>query len=81
MKVPGDAWLEWRITDEPGEGTTLCQLARFHPRGVAGRAYWWPLLPVHRVIWKRLALRLVAAAEQRDRGHDDSGARRSPDAG
>lgn len=62
MKVPGDAWLEWRVTEEP-EGTTLCQLARFHPRGVAGRAYWWPLLPIHQVIWKRLALRLAAEAE------------------
>jgi uncharacterized protein YbjT (DUF2867 family)/uncharacterized protein YndB with AHSA1/START domain len=64
MKVPGDAWLEWRITSERGT-TTLCQLARFHPRGVAGRAYWWSLLPIHQVIWKRLARRLTAEAEAR----------------
>jgi uncharacterized protein YbjT (DUF2867 family)/uncharacterized protein YndB with AHSA1/START domain len=65
MKVPGDAWLEWRITaDDDGRGATLCQLARFHPRGVAGRLYWWALLPVHQVIWRRLARRLVAVAEQ-----------------
>jgi hypothetical protein len=34
--LPGDAWLEWKVdTDEAG--TRLCQLARFHPRGLAGR--------------------------------------------
>ena len=62
MKVPGDAWLEWRI-DADDRGTRLCQRARFHPRGVAGRAYWWVLLPIHRVMWRLLARRLVAAAE------------------
>ena len=36
----------------------------FHPRGIAGRAYWWLLLPVHVVIWRRLAERLVEVAEQ-----------------
>ena len=66
MKVPGDAWLEWSITTDPDSGrTTLCQLARFHPRGVAGRLYWWLLLPLHAVIWRGLVRRLVAAAESR----------------
>lgn len=65
MKVPGDAWLEWRVVDNAPGPTELRQLARFHPRGVAGRIYWWALLPIHKVIWKRLAERLVAAAELR----------------
>lgn len=63
MKVPGDAWLEWRITDEGDGNTSLRQLARFHPRGLSGRAYWWLLLPIHKIIWKQLALRLAADAE------------------
>ena len=66
MKVPGDAWLEWQVdTDpEPADGTTtLRQMATFHPRGVAGRAYWWVLLPIHKIIWKRLAERLVELTE------------------
>jgi uncharacterized protein YbjT (DUF2867 family)/uncharacterized protein YndB with AHSA1/START domain len=62
MKVPGDAWLEWTITAD-GDRTTLCQLALFHPRGVAGRLYWWVLLPPHAFIFRRLARRLVAVAE------------------
>jgi uncharacterized protein YbjT (DUF2867 family)/uncharacterized protein YndB with AHSA1/START domain len=63
MKVPGEAWLEWRISSEDGR-SSLRQLARFHPRGVTGRAYWWLLLPIHKVIWKRLARRLVDIAQQ-----------------
>jgi uncharacterized protein YbjT (DUF2867 family) len=64
MKLPGDAWLEWRITsDGDGGPSALYQLARFHPRGVAGRLYWWSLLPIHRVIWRRLARRLAATAQ------------------
>ncbi|MFN0090067.1 MAG: SDR family oxidoreductase [Acidimicrobiales bacterium] len=68
MKVPGDAWLQWDLgTDEKTGRTTLCQLARFHPRGIAGRLYWWLLLPVHAVIWRALARRLVADAAARVR--------------
>jgi uncharacterized protein YbjT (DUF2867 family) len=63
MKVPGAAWLEWRITEIDGGGTRLRQLARFHPRGLTGRAYWWILLPIHKIMWKQLAQRLVANAE------------------
>lgn len=63
MKVPGGAWLEWRIVVGDDGRTHLHQLARFTPRGVAGRGYWWILLPIHKVIWKQLALRLAAAAE------------------
>ncbi len=61
MRVPGAAWLEW--TMEPtATGTHLVQRARFHPRGVWGRAYWYALLPFHHVIFQRLATRLAAAA-------------------
>ena len=62
MKVPGDAWLEWKVVDEGDGRTMLRQRARFHPRGLAGRAYWWVLLPIHKVIWTRMARRLAAAA-------------------
>ncbi len=64
MKVPGDAWLEWRITGGPDDAATeLRQLARFHPRGITGRAYWWLLLPIHKVMWRKLAERIVAGTE------------------
>jgi hypothetical protein len=61
MKVPGEAWLEWTVTCDDDGPTILCQHARFHPRGIAGRLYWWSLLPFHRVIWRGLADRLAGA--------------------
>jgi uncharacterized protein YbjT (DUF2867 family)/uncharacterized protein YndB with AHSA1/START domain len=57
MKVPGEAWLEWTL--EPDErGTNVVQKARFHPRGVWGRVYWYAMLPFHHLIFGRLATRL-----------------------
>lgn len=63
MRLPGRAWLEWRIT--PGDRTTLEQRALYHPHGLWGRAYWYSLLPFHAVIFGRLARALVAVAEKR----------------
>jgi hypothetical protein len=65
MVVPGRAWLEYSIEPE-GEGSRLLQSARFHPRGLWGRLYWYSLLPFHALIFGRLAARLAAAAEGRD---------------
>ncbi len=59
MKVPGDAWLEWTMEPE-GNGTRLVQKARFHPRGVWGRVYWYSMLPFHHFIFGRLAAALAA---------------------
>jgi hypothetical protein len=62
MRLPGDAWLEWAITPEPG-GSRLTQRARFHPRGLLGRMYWYGVAPFHAFIFGRLARRLAALAE------------------
>ena len=64
MRLPGDAWLEWQIS-EAAEGVLLRQRARFHPRGVMGRLYWWMLVPVHALIFRQLIARLAVAAEER----------------
>lgn len=75
MKVPGEAWLEWGITDDGLGSSRLRQLARFHPRGVTGRAYWWVLLPIHKIIWKQLAQRLADRAEASTSQPDGHGSR------
>lgn len=64
MKVPGDAWLEWTVEPE-GDGTRLVQKARFHPRGVWGRVYWYAMLPFHHRIFRELARRVARHAEAR----------------
>jgi uncharacterized protein YbjT (DUF2867 family) len=53
MRLPGRAWLEFEATPERG-GTRIRQTARFDPAGVAGRLYWYGLLPIHAAIFRRM---------------------------
>jgi uncharacterized protein YbjT (DUF2867 family) len=64
MRLPGEAWLEWRVRRD-GDQTFLDQTARFRPRGLAGRLYWYAMFPFHRLIFGRMARRIAAAAEAR----------------
>lgn len=66
MRLPGRAWLEWRVTgDGAGGSSVLEQRALYHPRGLWGRLYWYGLLPFHALIFGRLARALARAAEAR----------------
>ncbi|HBH82662.1 MAG: epimerase [Bacteroidetes bacterium GWE2_41_25] len=55
MKLPGEAWLEFRIDDE----NILHQTATFRPLGLWGRLYWYCLLPFHGFIFRGM-LRSIA---------------------
>jgi uncharacterized protein YbjT (DUF2867 family) len=46
MKTPGEAWLEFKITDGK-----LYQTATFRPKGLWGRLYWYSVLPFHLFIF------------------------------
>ena len=54
MKLPGEAWLEFKIV-----GNTLFQTATFRPRGLWGRLYWYSLVPFHFFIFKGMIRRLA----------------------
>ncbi|ALJ06339.1 epimerase [Pseudalgibacter alginicilyticus] len=54
MKLPGEAWLEFKITDNK-----LIQTATFRPLGVAGRLYWYAVLPFHGLIFNGMIKKLV----------------------
>ena len=43
MKLPGEAWLEFKIDEE----NVLHQTATFRPKGLWGRLYWYSLVPFH----------------------------------
>jgi uncharacterized protein YbjT (DUF2867 family) len=64
MRLPGQAWLEWHIVPADG-GADLVQVARFRPRGLMGRLYWFVMAPFHSVIFPRMACRIAATAEER----------------
>lgn len=54
MKLPGDAWLEFRII-----GDKLVQTATFRPLGLFGRLYWFSVLPFHGLIFQGMINRLT----------------------
>ncbi len=64
MMVPGHAWLSWEVTGTRS-GSRLEQTARFIPRGLSGRLYWYSLLPFHALVFPRMARGIIAAAEAR----------------
>ena len=47
MKLPGEAWLEFAISND-----RLCQTATFRPLGLWGRLYWYAMLPFHAFIFR-----------------------------
>ena len=47
MRLPGEAWLEFRIDDN----NILHQTATFRPRGLMGRLYWYSIVPFHYFIF------------------------------
>ena len=55
MKLPGEAWLEFKVED-----STLHQTATFRPLGLWGRLYWYALFPVHLLIFDGMARRIAA---------------------
>jgi uncharacterized protein YbjT (DUF2867 family) len=48
MKLPGEAWLEFRIDNN----NVLHQTATFRPLGLLGRLYWYSVLPFHGFIFR-----------------------------
>lgn len=48
MKLPGEAWLEFKID----KNNKLTQTATFRPLGLLGRLYWYSVLPFHAFIFK-----------------------------
>jgi uncharacterized protein YbjT (DUF2867 family) len=62
MKLPGEAWLEFKIIERHGR-TFLSQVATFRPRGLWGRMYWYLMWPFHLFIFKGMARRIVNFGE------------------
>ncbi|MGI9823320.1 SDR family oxidoreductase [Agromyces sp. Marseille-Q5079] len=67
MRVPGRAWLELSAAEAPGGGSAYRQRAVFFPKGLAGRLYWFGILPFHGVIFAGMANRITAEAEASER--------------
>jgi uncharacterized protein YbjT (DUF2867 family) len=58
MKLPGEAWLEFKIK-EMGDKKLLFQTATYRPLGLWGRLYWYSVLPFHGLIFPKMAKGVV----------------------
>ena len=56
MKLPGEAWLEFRIKNE-----YLVQTATFRPVGLMGRLYWYTVYPFHGFIFSGMLNRIATS--------------------
>lgn len=54
MKLPGEAWLEFRIIKD-----ILYQRAVFRPKGILGRLYWFLVLPFHAFVFSGILNALI----------------------
>lgn len=63
MKLPGEAWLEFKVIAEQGQ-SYLLQTATFRPQGLAGRVYWWLVWPFHGFIFPGMAKRVICFEEK-----------------
>jgi uncharacterized protein YbjT (DUF2867 family) len=55
MKLPGEAWLEFRIDNQ----NVLHQTATFRPLGLWGRLYWYSVLPFHGFIFRGMIMNIA----------------------
>jgi uncharacterized protein YbjT (DUF2867 family) len=58
MKLPGEAWLEFKVV-----GNQLEQTATFRPLGVWGRLYWYAVLPFHGILFRGMLNKLTKAEQ------------------
>ncbi len=61
MKVPGKAWLEFKIIEDE-----LVQTAYFYPRGLWGRLYWYLLTPVHYLVFRNMIKSILKKAKSNE---------------
>ena len=54
MKLPGEAWLEFRMKNDK-----LVQTATFRPVGLMGRLYWYAVYPFHGLIFNGMIRNLA----------------------
>lgn len=56
MKLPGEAWLEFKID----KNNILTQTATFRPLGLLGRLYWYSVLPFHGLIFNGMIKKIAS---------------------
>jgi uncharacterized protein YbjT (DUF2867 family) len=65
MRLPGKAWLQFKITQDERDVGAVCltQTAFFEPRGLLGVLYWYLLYPIHHIIFTKLCQKIGEKSE------------------
>ena len=64
MKLPGEAWMQFKAHPlENSDQTCLTQTAFFAPKGLFGILYWYILYPVHGIVFSGLIRKIKSLAE------------------
>lgn len=63
MKLPGEAWLEFKLKASDYNHNQLIQTATFRPLGLWGRLYWYLVFPFHGFIFKNMANNIISYQE------------------
>ena len=67
MRLPGKATLEWEIGELPNsDGFLVTQTARFRPKGLLGRLYWYSVAPFHTYVFPGMLEGIARDAINRD---------------
>lgn len=63
MKLPGEAWLEFKISKEDGKNK-ITQTATFRPHGIFGRLYWYSAYAFHEFIFNGMMHSIIKHHEK-----------------
>lgn len=80
MKLPGRAWLQFRLRPASSEASTteLTQTLFFEPKGLIGTMYWTLVRPIHDVVFGGLLRALTDDIEQTPSAVDHAAAIADP---
>ncbi|MEY4713764.1 MAG: hypothetical protein RIQ37_94, partial [Actinomycetota bacterium] len=65
MKLPGLAWLEFRVFRTKQDKTLVIQRALFHPKGLFGHLYWAMVFPMHGFVFPSMAKKVAGPSAQK----------------
>lgn len=65
MKLPGQATLEFIVSENQDKRTELVQISRFIPRGLGGILYWVFVTPLHALIFRGMLEGIAKQVKQR----------------
>ena len=65
MKMPGLAWLEFKVGETPEGKSLVTQRALYHPRGLFGHVYWWMVFPMHGIVFPSMAKKMAGPSAKK----------------